>query len=178
MGLAADQHILYLATDGSEMSYEDFGKRVRAGGTFNAEKAPEGTMLLRLKTPTRPAAPTGSSPAFLPALQLTTIDGRAVSSADFTERPLLLSFFFSKCVPCIQEVAVLNAFAGQHPEYRYLAVTFDPKEEAARFVQQYNLQWPVVAGAQDFIAAAGVVAYPAYLLISTQGQDNGPRLGG
>jgi peroxiredoxin len=170
MGFPGNQHVQYRATDGAAITYDDFGKRVQAGGTFAMEKAPDGSILLRLKTPTRPPALTGSLPDFLPALQLTTIDGRPVSSADFADRPLLLSFFFSACTPCINEVPILNAFASKHPEFHYLAVTFDSKNEAARFVEQRHLKWPVVAEAHDFISVTGVVAYPAYLLVSRQGK--------
>jgi thiol-disulfide isomerase/thioredoxin len=170
MGFAAAQHIRYLATDGSAIRYEDFARRVQAGGTFDEEKAPDGSLLLRLKKTAGTGGPAPPLPEFLPPLQLTTIDGRPVHGTDFADRPLLLSFFFSACAPCIQEVPILNAFASRHPEFHYLAVTFDSKEEAARFVQQHKLQWPVVADAHDFISAAGVAAYPAYLVVSSQGK--------
>jgi thiol-disulfide isomerase/thioredoxin len=170
MGFTADQRLLYLATDGSAMSYDDFGKRVQAGGTFDMEKAPDGGMLLRLKSPAGPAASSQPLPEFLPTLKLTTINGQPVRSTDYEDHPLLLSFFFSACAPCIKEVPILNAFASKHPKFHYLAVTFDSKDEAARFVQQYNLKWPVVAEAHDFISVTGIVAYPAYLLVSRQGK--------
>jgi thiol-disulfide isomerase/thioredoxin len=170
MGFTADQRIVYLAPDGSAMSYADFGKRAQAGGTFDVGKASDGSILLRLKTPAVPVASSQPLPEFLPALQLTTITGQPVRGTDFEERPLLLSFFFSACAPCIKEVPILNAFAAKHREFHYLAVTFDSKDEAARFVQQHNLKWPVVAGAHEFISLAGVVAYPAYLLVSRQGK--------
>ena len=169
MGFPASQEILYRATDGSPIDYAEFGKRVQAGGTFAMEKTASGVVSLWLKSGSA-ASPSKPLPDLLPPLNLTTIDGRALRSADFADRPLLLSFFFCECVPCIRDVAILNAFASKHPEYHYLAVTFDSGADAAHFVQQHHLNWPVVADAQRFISAAGVATYPAYVLVSTQGR--------
>ncbi len=169
MGLSANQQVIYRAADGAGLSYSEFGNRVQAGSTFEVEPAAAGPVVLRLKGPATPAA-TPSPPASLPAFEFTTLDGQRLRAADLADRPLLLSFFFAQCVPCIQEVAILNAFATKHPEYHYLALTFDPPEEAERFVRRYHLRWPVVTGARDFISAAGVDSYPAYLLVAPQGK--------
>jgi len=176
MGLSASQEVLYRAADGAATSYTDFGRQVYAGGAFQVEKTAQGAVVLRLNAPTSPAS-SRSLPVSLPAWSFTTLAGRPLRSTDFADRPLLLSFFYSKCVPCIQETPILNAFARKHPEYHYLAITFDPREEAERFVQQYNLTWPVVTDAQAFISAAGVGSYPAYLLVAQQGRILAHRSG-
>jgi thiol-disulfide isomerase/thioredoxin len=168
--LGPGMQLQYFAVDGSTMNYSAFAKQIQAGRTFELEKTPAGASL-RLNPPAAPApAPAQSRPVVLPAFAFTTVAGLPFRSEDVTDRPLLLSFFFSDCVPCIQETPVLNAFASGHPEYHYLAVTFDPKAEAELFVAQRGLKWPVVADAQPFISAAGVDAFPTYLLVSADGR--------
>jgi hypothetical protein len=80
-----------------------------------------------------------------------------------------LSFHFAACAPCIREVPALNAFRRKHPEYNYLAVTFDDTKTAKEFVAKYPLEWPVIANAKRFIDAAGITAYPALVLLSADG---------
>lgn len=176
LGLAPEQQLQYFALDGSAMSYSEFARQIHAGRSFEMEKTPTGATL-RLKSPAAPAAAPRALPLAVPPFAFTTLEGLPFRSADVTDRPLLLSFFFSECIPCIQETPVLNAFAAAHPEYHYLAVTFDPKAEAALFVEHRGLKWPVVADAQPFISAAGVDSYPTYLLVATDGRILARRSG-
>jgi peroxiredoxin len=168
MGLSATQAVAYQAMDGSALTFHEFGRRVEAGNAFDLDKAATGTVVLRLKKSSAAGA-SPALPASLPDFSFKTVDGQTVRRADVADRPLLISFFFSTCVPCIQEVGILNAFARKHPEYHYLAVTFDPSGEAARFIQRYDLKWPVVPDAQAFVSAMGVVSYPTYLFASPGG---------
>jgi thiol-disulfide isomerase/thioredoxin len=176
LGLAPDQHLQYFAVDGSAMSYSEFARQLKAGRTFALEKTAPGVSL-RLEPPGPPAPPQAPRPAVLPAFAFTTLGGAPVSSTEVTDRPLLLSFFFSECVPCIQETPVLNAFAASHPQYRYLAVTYDSSAEAAHFVEQRGLKWPVVANAQPFISAVVVDSYPTYVLVAADGRILGRKSG-
>ena len=107
-----------------------------------------------------PTEPPDSAPKSLNAFDFKTLDGKRAQSGDTQRRPMILSFFFAECVPCIEEVPILNAFARKHPEYRYAAFTFDDASTAIRFVQRYQLEWPVVADSRPFIDLVGVRAFP------------------
>jgi hypothetical protein len=88
-----------------------------------------------------------------------------------------VSFFFSTCAPCIREIPSFNAFRRKHPEFNYLAVTFDDTQTARAFVKEHSLEWPVAANAGEFLAAAGITAYPTYLFLSGAGAVIGAENG-
>src|SRR4029078_6508117 len=92
----------------------------------------------------------------MPEFDLARLDGGRARSADLRGRVSLVNFFFETCVPCIKEAPMLSAFRRKHPEYGYLAVTNDPKEEAARFVAQRKLDWPVAFGGASLAVAVQV----------------------
>ena len=89
-------------------------------------------------------------------------------SVDLQDKPTLL-FFFAACVPCVLEVPILNAYRREHPEYNYVALTFDDAKVATDFVQKYKLEWPVVATSRSYMEAAGIRGYPARVLLSENG---------
>jgi thiol-disulfide isomerase/thioredoxin len=91
------------------------------------------------------------------------------------EHYTLLSFFFHDCVPCIQEIPQLNALSARAKQVQLVAVTFDDKATAERFVRERGLKLPVVAGEQDYIDALGIKTYPTLVLVSPDGGLVGSR---
>jgi hypothetical protein len=89
----------------------------------------------------------------------------------------LLSFFFAECVPCIKETPILNAFRRKHPEFNYLALTFDAPAVAKAFVKKFGLEWPVAADTLKYMQAAGIKQFPAYVLLSEGGAVLGASFG-
>lgn len=169
MDLAADARIMFVGEDGKLLTSDEFAQAMQEGGlSAGVEKDPSGKKLtLRLS---KPHVNSAAGPTHVPRLDAISIDGRAVRSADSKGRPTLFNFFFSTCVPCIKEVPILNAFQRKHPEYNYVAVTFDPAEEARAFVDQRKFEWPIVADAKKYVDAAGVKGYPTYMLVAADGR--------
>ena len=167
--LPADAKLVYQAEDGSALTYPEFKKRADTHVGFEIIKdLTKGTATLRFGSHFK-----GSEEKIatrMPAIDFTDIAGRRIRSADLAHKPSLFSFFFDSCVPCIKEVPILNAFARQHPEYNYLAITFDSKTAAQGFVKQHKLEWPVVADAKKFIESVGVSSFPTYLLVGADGR--------
>ncbi len=116
-------------------------------------------------------------PTHLPVLEARDLSGRPVRGMQLDGRHTLLSFYFSSCVPCIQEVPALNAYREAHPELNYLAITFDPAVDARRFVSERKLSWPVVADAGRFLRDAGVRSFPGYMLLAPDGRIVGRGAG-
>jgi peroxiredoxin len=164
----ADAKVVFRSEDGASLTETEFSKRLATAANVQLIKDPEkGIYTLALAKPAefRKAAPITS----LPRIDLTDLGGRRIRNADLAGKPTLVSFFFADCAPCIREVPAFNAFRRKHPEYNYLAVTFDDTKTAQGFVKQHSLEWPVAANAEGFMKAAGVTAYPTYLLLSPSG---------
>jgi len=178
LGLPASAKVQYADEDGTVVTYAEFEQRMTKGQSIELIKDGKSdnltVKLQSAKTVAKNAAEQDAKrkahPINVPAIDLTDLAGRHYHDEDLRGRPTLLSFFFDTCAPCIKEVPVLNAFAGKHPEFNYLAITFDPADAAKKFVEQRKLAWPVVAGAGAFIESAGVRSFPTYLLVDADGR--------
>ena len=164
----ADAKVLFQSEDGVELTEAEFSRRLATAANVNLVKNPDdGTYTLALAKPGEFRKPPPITS--LPRIDLTDLGGKRIRNADLAGKPTLVSFFFAECAPCIREVPAFNAFRRKHPEYNYLAVTFDDTKIAQKFVNEHSLEWPVAANAEAFMKAAGVSAYPTYLLLSASG---------
>lgn len=113
----------------------------------------------------------------IPATPAPGLNRASAKSQSMTGRPVLISFFFHDCLPCIQEIPALNAFAAKNPGVSVLAVTFESSDDARSFVSGYGLKWPVSVDAGRFIDGLGVKTYPTLALVSADGKLLGARTG-
>lgn len=118
----------------------------------------------------------------LPRFDLDRLGGGTATPASFAGRPLVVTFFFSDCAPCVRDVGALNAFAGSNPGFGVVAITFDSVDRAGRFVREHGLEWPVLIEAQAYFDEIGVLAFPSFALLDARGvllgATYGNRLGG
>jgi cytochrome c biogenesis protein CcmG, thiol:disulfide interchange protein DsbE len=93
-------------------------------------------------------------------------------------RWVLVNFFSTTCVPCIEEHPELVAFAEAHdgsdpavPEVRVVSVAFDDRPSAiSRFFAGHGGRWPVLPADTGRIAVDwGVVAVPESYLVTPSG---------
>lgn len=166
--IPAEAVIAFESEDGATLTEAEFTARLAQGASVKLVKDLEKktyTLALAKAGEFRKPPPITS----LPPIDFTDLSGKRVRNADLAGRRTLVSFFFATCAPCIREIPAFNAFRRKHPEFNYLAVTFDDTKTAQDFVEEHRLEWPVVANAHEFLAAAGVDAYPTYLLLSESG---------
>lgn len=95
----------------------------------------------------------------------------------YSDKPTLVSFFFTECAPCIKEIPKINGLAESNPNVQFVSVTFDETSLVKEFVSKYELKTRVVADDRDFIDAMGVRTYPIYALISKDGHLLGTQSG-
>ena len=178
MQLAPDAKVRYFDERGRELAFDAFFALVTKGRRFHYEHEgrTEATVSLdpvagkAAPAPKTPAAPKLKAGDAFPAFALTTTAGKPVSGAALRGRLTLFNFFYADCIPCIAEIPALNAYARHHPEVQVLAATFDDATTAARFAKQRKLQWPILAGAQGLVDAAGVRGYPTFILVGGDGK--------
>ncbi len=80
-----------------------------------------------------------------PGFQLPSLDGPAVSLADYRGRPVIVNFWATWCEPCKQEMPALQAEAASHPDLVVLGV--DNVESAVKvkpFVAQLGVSFPIL----------------------------------
>ena len=128
-----------------------------------------------------------------PPVAGTTTDGRAWDLDGQRGRWVLVNFFSTTCVSCIEEHPQLVAFAEAHgprrqragmdslrPEVRVVSVAFDDRASAvAAFFTANGGGWPVLAADTGQIAVDwGVVAVPESYLVTPSGYVAAKVVGG
>ncbi len=131
--------------------------------------------------------------AVAPPVVGTTVDGGAWDLDDQRGRWVLVNFFSTTCVPCVEEHPELVAFAEAHgpvaeraaddpgrPEVRVVSVAFDDRAAAvADFFTTNGGGWAVLAADTGRIAVDwGVVAVPESYLVTPSGYVAAKVVGG
>ncbi|MFP5377643.1 MAG: TlpA family protein disulfide reductase [Acidimicrobiia bacterium] len=134
---------------------------------------------------TRPPASDVVAPSPLvgrpaPEVEGPGLDGATVRLSGLRGRWVVVNFFATWCVPCLQEHPELVRFSDRHPpeRVRVLAVVYDDQpEDVARFFRERGGDWPVVddVGAKvDF----GVRGVPESFLVDPDGVVRTRLVGG
>src|SRR5712691_8158683 len=95
-------------------------------------------------------SPNGETPArfaVAPDFTLPTFDGQNVTLSNYDDRPVLLFFFASWCVPCQEEAPhIQNAWLEYRDRgYMFIGINVSDTETYARaFIQKYGFTFPVV----------------------------------
>jgi cytochrome c biogenesis protein CcmG, thiol:disulfide interchange protein DsbE len=138
--------------------------------------------LLAWLTITRSA---GGSPTAIgdeaPDFSLVSTDGETVRLSDLRGRPVILNFWASWCVPCIEEFPLLREAAEQHADddLAIVGVIFDDgPETAAAFMEEHGGTWPALMDPGMGVAAEyGVFGPPETYFIGRDGRIEARQIG-
>lgn len=107
---------------------------------------------------------------------------RPFDSATYDGRWLVVNFFATWCIPCVQEHPELVAFqqaqrdAGQA---NVISVVFeDDQESIDRFFDRNGGEWPVVSAASTVVAEWGVRGVPESFVVDPSGTLRYKLIGG
>ena len=80
------------------------------------------------------------------AFDLTDTSGKPQRLADFKGRWVVVNFWATWCVPCIQEIPEIAAFAKEHPKVVVIGVAMDAENEAKvkQFARKVGHDYPLV----------------------------------
>lgn len=182
VGLSDYKNVTFKNVDGSTISYEQFAK-LSEGHGFSMMKNPgKSTAIVKISADdAKSISQTLADPKLsikvggvAPKATHPDLQGRML---DYTQKPTVVSFFFTECVPCIKEIPKINSLMTELPDVQFVSVTFDDADAAKKFVAKYRLNTPVVADEQNYIDAMGVKSYPLYALIGKDGKLLGTQSG-
>src|SRR6185312_5222467 len=109
------------------------------------------------------------NPAPVAALSLRTLDGRAVSSADWRGKVTIVNFWATWCGPCRAEIPDLVALQKKYSQYlQVVGISQDeaPPAVVQRFAADRQVNYPIVMSTPELEKAfPGIYALPtSYLL--------------
>jgi cytochrome c biogenesis protein CcmG, thiol:disulfide interchange protein DsbE len=131
-----------------------------------------GVLLLNLgRDPHLIDSPLVGKPA--PAFRLAKLSGGApVALDDFKGKPVVMNFWATWCVPCMQEHPTLVAAAQEQREaVQFLGVVFDDEAERVRsFVDEHGSDYPALMDPEGKTAVTfGVQGVPETYFIDREG---------
>ena len=120
------------------------------------------------------AKPPKAIPDALPDVTLADKDGKPTKLTSFGGRPLMVNFWATWCAPCRREIPLLNKIRkerqAQNGEIVGIAVDF--REDVLKFIQQVRVDYPLLIGEDDGLAAAEAfgmgMAFPFSVFVDSQ----------
>ena len=128
---------------------------------------------------------TGASPTAIgslaPAFSLTDLDGTPIHLADLRGRPVIVNFWASWCMPCVEEFPLLRDAAERHEADGLLVVgiVYRDRSEAAReFMARNGGTWSAAMDPDERVAEAyGILGPPETFFIGRDGTIVARQLG-
>ena len=124
-----------------------------------------------------------SIPGTLPDITLADREGKPTKLSSFGGRPLMVNFWATWCAPCRREIPLLNKIRkerrGQNAEIVGIAVDF--REDVLKFVANVPLEYPLLIGEEDGLAAAEAfgmgMAFPFSVFVDSQNRILAVKIG-
>lgn len=128
---------------------------------------------------------TGASPTAIgsiaPELSLSDLDGNPINLADLRGRPVIVNFWASWCVPCVEEFPLLREAAERHADdgLVVIGVVYRDRSEAAReFMARNGGTWVAAMDPDERVAQAyGILGPPETFFIGRDGTIVARHLG-
>ncbi|MGQ0384331.1 MAG: TlpA disulfide reductase family protein [Gammaproteobacteria bacterium] len=110
--------------------------------------------------PERIAEPEAPKPAVIPELRpdvtLADREGRLRSLSEWDGKPVVINFWATWCAPCRREIPMLNALARDLAAegIQVIGIAIDFRDEVLRYLESTPIDYTVLIGEQDGMAAA------------------------
>jgi cytochrome c biogenesis protein CcmG/thiol:disulfide interchange protein DsbE len=108
-----------------------------------------------------------------PGFVLNDLDGNPVRLADLRGRPVIVNFWASWCIPCVEEFPVLAKAAKAHQGEGLAVVGIvyrDQSDPAREFMDRMAATWPALMDPGDTVASRfGVIGAPDTFFIDRDG---------
>jgi thiol-disulfide isomerase/thioredoxin len=97
-----------------------------------------------------------------------------VRLADFRGRAVVIDFWATWCIPCKQQIPVLNAFAkspeGQDVAVLGIAVDAEGKDVVEPFAKEQHIAYRVLLGDESLAFDYGAPGFPALAVVDAAGR--------
>jgi thiol-disulfide isomerase/thioredoxin len=114
------------------------------------------------------------NPAPVAALTLKTLDGRAISSAEWRGKVTIVNFWATWCGPCRAEIPDLVALQTKYGKYvQVVGISQDeaPPAVVQRFAEEHHVNYPIVMSTPELEKAfPGIYALPTSYILDREGR--------
>lgn len=133
-----------------------------------------------LTQPAEPPAPATASlpvPTMLPEFSLQNRAGELQSIHSWPDKSLIVNFWATWCAPCRREIPLLKALQHSRGEegFQVIGIAVDFREDVLKYAEQMQIDYPLLVGEQDGLAAIDAfgieaVGFPFTVFTNRQGR--------
>ena len=120
----------------------------------------------------RPRVRFVKSPAAIPELTMTTLDGRTITNKDLAGKVTLFNFWATWCPPCRAEIPDLVKLQEEYKEHLIIigvASEDGPPEMVAKFAADYKVNYAIVMETPELSEAfPGIFALPTTFVVGPE----------
>lgn len=129
-----------------------------------------------------PVMQSSANYAMAPDFTLIDSEGKTIKLSDFRGKVVILDFWATWCGPCRMEipgyVKLYDKYKDQGLQIIGVSLDQDGWTPVRPFMQQYNIDYPIVLGNNQIVAAyGGINAIPTTFLINKEGQVVTKKIG-
>ena len=104
----------------------------------------------------------------------TGLGGKFYSNDSLQNKITIVSFWFSACVPCINEFEDLKKLYSKYnssKKFQLLSFTFDSENESSKTKQAYNLSYPIISLSDSICTKLSFgKGYPTNIILNKSGK--------
>jgi peroxiredoxin len=102
---------------------------------------------------------------------LSDLAGKAIKLSELKGKIVVLNFWFTKCTPCIDEIAELNKLTSMYKnsKVRFLAITFDKAQAVQNFQKEHGFKFELLPDAKMVTDDYGIKRFPQTMVIDKAG---------
>ncbi|MGZ3884949.1 MAG: TlpA family protein disulfide reductase, partial [Bacteroidia bacterium] len=103
-----------------------------------------------------------------PQSVLKTLDGKSLTIKEFKGKPVVITFWFTSCSPCISQIPVINKLIKEYgAAVGFISVNTDDVETLKEFLKgtEYNAQQVVIARERAYEEFCTIGGFPGTLVL-------------
>ncbi len=114
-------------------------------------------------------APEVNAPA--PDFQLESLDGGSFQLSALDGKPVVLNFWATWCLPCREEMPLLNDFSKNNSAVEVIGINFNESDDTVReFVETYKIDFPILKDpGGEIVKLYRIRGFPSTLFIDRDG---------
>jgi len=102
----------------------------------------------------------------LPKFELELLNGEKLNSESLKGKPTVINIWFSNCVPCIEEMPLLNKIKSEFGnEVNFISITFQSQNVVNEFLKSNEFDFIHVIESKEYLKNFGFFGYPKTLIL-------------
>ena len=82
------------------------------------------------------------------------------------EKPTFINFWFTNCIPCIEELTALNELKEKYRDnVNFVSITFDDDKKVSYFLTKHNFNFIHIVDEKKLIDSLGISGFPKSFLL-------------